>query len=114
MNAISHTTKQVPRVNKVESKPLRTTGDMRSFLLDMMLDVRNNQVTGDMARSVVKLAGQVTESLYAELKHKKLMLDLKQPSQSIGGLTLDMEQTSTVTGAEKKLENSSSSNTPGN
>jgi hypothetical protein len=47
-------------------KGMRTAGEMRDFLLEMMEGVRNGSVELQRASTVAKLAGQVTASLCAE------------------------------------------------
>ena len=65
---------------------ITTTGDLRTFLVEVMLDVRSGKTDPDNARSIVKLAGQVNESIYAELKNKKMLMDAKEPSPDFGRL----------------------------
>lgn len=50
------------------SKKIKTTGELRDFLANMMLGVKNGDLDLDKASRITKLAGQVNESFYAEIK----------------------------------------------
>lgn len=49
--------------NKIE-----TVGELREFLTNMMLGVRDGNIEVQDASGIVKLAKQVNESFYAEVK----------------------------------------------
>lgn len=50
------------------STRIKTTGELRDFLAGVMLKVRSGEIELDKARSIAKLAGQINESFYAEIK----------------------------------------------
>mgnify|MGYP001597369019 CR=1 FL=1 len=50
------------------SGKINTTGELRDFLGKMMFEVRDNGLNLDKANQITKLAGQINESFYAEIK----------------------------------------------
>ena len=50
------------------SLKIRTTGQLRDFLAGMMMGVKSGDLDLDKASRITKLAGQVNESFYAEIK----------------------------------------------
>jgi uncharacterized protein YciU (UPF0263 family) len=54
------------------NKTLKTTGQLRDFLANMMLGVKNGDLELDRARNITKLAAQINESFYAEIKVAKV------------------------------------------
>ena len=67
---------------------IKTTGDLREFLTDIMEDVRAAKLTVERASSVIKAAAQVNESFYSEIKTKALEKKLGNPVKDIGKLTI--------------------------
>lgn len=55
---------------------IETTGALRTFLADMIVGVKNGQIDTDKASRITKLAAQVNESLYAEIKVAKVSAEL--------------------------------------
>lgn len=54
--------------NKIGSGKIKTTGELRDFLASMMIGVKNGDLDLDKASRITKLAGQINESFYAEIK----------------------------------------------
>lgn len=54
---------------------IKTTGELRDFLAAMMVGVKNGDFDLDKARMVAKLAGQINESFYAEVKVAKVLAE---------------------------------------
>ena len=50
------------------SGKIKTTGELRDFLSAMMVGVKNGDLDLDKASRITKLAGQINESFYAEIK----------------------------------------------
>ena len=67
-------------------KQISTTGELRDFLSTLMVGVKDGVVTVEKASSIHKLAGQINESLYAEIKAARLQIDLKRDVVELGGL----------------------------
>lgn len=57
------------------TKRIDTTGKLREFLVGIMVGVKNGHVDEGDARNIVKLAGQVNESFYSEIKFTKMQRD---------------------------------------
>jgi|TARA_R110002153_G_scaffold10667_5_gene42061 hypothetical protein len=65
---------------------INTTGDLRKFLCNSINSVANGTMDIAKAREVTKLAGQVNESFYSEVKVARLQIDLKEESDKLGSL----------------------------
>lgn len=68
------------------SKSIKTTGDLRNYLSTIMVSVGNGSCDPSKAREIVKLASQINESFYSEVKVQRLKMDLKQSCDSFGGM----------------------------
>lgn len=68
---------------------IQNTGQLREFLANMMLGVRDGSVKVDEARSLVKLAEKVNESYYAELKVAQVNLQLDRKVAELGKLPIN-------------------------
>lgn len=67
---------------------IRTTGELREFLVNMMTGVKDGDLPVDKASQITKLAGQVNESIYAEIKATRLAIDAKREYGEMG--TMDI------------------------
>ena len=65
---------------------INTTGDLRKFLCNSISSVAKGTMDIAKAREVTKLAGQVNESFYSEVKVARLQIDLKEESDKLGSL----------------------------
>lgn len=65
---------------------INTTVDLRKFLCSSITSVANGTMDISKAREVTKLAGQVNESFYSEVKVARLQIDLKEESDKLGSL----------------------------
>lgn len=65
---------------------ITTTGDLREFLCSMINGVANGTVDPEKARNITKLAAQVNESFYAEVKVMKTKVDMKEQVNKFGEL----------------------------
>jgi len=70
------------------SKSIKTAGDLREFLINMMIGVKNGHQELESARAIVKIAGQINESLYAEIKAAKMNLDAGKEAAALGYLPI--------------------------
>jgi len=66
------------------SGQIKTTGELRSFLATMMLGVKNGDLDLDKARNITKLAGQINESFYAEVKVAKVRAEAGENMPILG------------------------------
>lgn len=69
-------------------KILKNAGDLREFLLNSINEVANGDLDEKQSRDIIKLAGQVNESLYAECKVVSLKRDMGQACEKFGKLNL--------------------------
>ena len=76
---------------KPENK-IETAGQLRSFLSDMMIGVKNGHLAPDKAGQITKMAAQINESLYAELKAARVFNELKRQVPDFGKLPLGKEE----------------------
>jgi len=70
------------------SKSIKTTGDLRSYLASIMVSVGNGTCDPAKAREIVKVAGQINESFYSEVKVQRLKMDMKQAADSFGDMSV--------------------------
>jgi hypothetical protein len=74
------------------SGKLETTGQMRQFLANMMLGVKNGDLDLDKASRITKLAGQINESFYAETKVAKVRAEAGQEMDKLGAMKIGESQ----------------------
>jgi len=67
---------------------IKTTGDLREFLTEVMEEVRDAKLTVERASSVIKAAAQINESFYSEIKTKALEKKLGNTVKDIGQLSI--------------------------
>lgn len=69
---------------------MRTTADIRAMLMAAMEDVEAGKMDVDKARTIVKLAAQINESLYAEVKAIRTLMEIGKSVDiaNIGALQL--------------------------
>jgi len=65
------------------------TSELREYLLKAIDDVATGALDIEKARNIVKLSGQVHESLYSEVRVAKTMVELGSESAKFGTLPLD-------------------------
>lgn len=70
-------------------KQIKTTGDLREFLVLMMLGVKNGDVEPDRARNITKMAAQVNESFYSEIKIAKVQVEAGKTASTLGKLPIN-------------------------
>jgi hypothetical protein len=68
---------------------IKTTGELRQFLADSILAVKNGHMDADTARNVTKLAAQINESFYSEVKIAKTAKEMGKPSCDLGDLPIN-------------------------
>jgi hypothetical protein len=67
---------------------IQTTGEMRNFLSEMMIGVKNGTLDLDKASRITKLAGQINESFYAEIKVAKIRAEAGENMPKFGQMTV--------------------------
>jgi hypothetical protein len=67
---------------------IETVGDVREFLTNAMLGIRNGQLTTDKAIAIIKAAQQVNESFYSEVKVKQVARQAGEAVHELGKLPI--------------------------
>lgn len=67
------------------------TGELREFLCSAINMVANGTMDAEKARNITKLASQVNESMYVEVKVAKTKIELGQESSKFGSLIVGEE-----------------------
>ncbi len=70
------------------AQQIKTTGQLRQFLADALLSVKAGEMDADTARNLTKIASQINESIYSEIKASRMMQELQQVSPSMGQLAI--------------------------
>ena len=70
------------------AKSVKSSGELREFLINMMVGVKDGHQDIESARTIVKIAGQINESLYSEIKAAKLNIDAGRATQDWGQLQI--------------------------
>lgn len=70
------------------SKKLETTGQLREFLAEMMQAVHDGKIEITQAAQITKLAGQINESFYAEVKIAKVRAEANKEMSDLGALRI--------------------------
>jgi hypothetical protein len=71
------------------AKTITNSGELREFLVNMLIGVKNGEVEADKARNIVKLAAQVNESFYSEIKIAKTRMEAGQSAHDLGLLPIN-------------------------
>ena len=67
---------------------IKTTGEMREFLATMMVGVKNGDLDLAKASQITKLAGQINESFYAEVKVAKVRAEAGEQMPALGEMSV--------------------------
>jgi hypothetical protein len=70
------------------SVKIKTTGEMRDFLVNMMVGVKNGDLDLDKASRITKLAGQINESFYAEIKVATIRAGAGEELTKLGAMSI--------------------------
>lgn len=68
---------------------IQTTGELREFLVSMLIGVKNGDIDESKARNITKMAAQVNESFYSEIKISKIQLDAGKQVSELGSLKIN-------------------------
>jgi hypothetical protein len=68
---------------------IKTTGELRTFLTELMTEVRGGKVSVERASVAIKAAAQVNESIYSEIKTKALEKSLGNAVKKMGDMEID-------------------------
>lgn len=70
---------------------IQTTGELREFLAMMLLGIKNGDVSHDEARSITKMAAQINESFYSEVKIAKAAIEAGKVAEEMGRLPINLK-----------------------
>lgn len=71
------------------SKKISTTGQLREFLTNMLVDVAQGRCDLEKARNATKIAAQINESFYSEIKIAKVMIEGQRAVADLGELPIN-------------------------
>jgi hypothetical protein len=83
---------------KIQSE-IRTVGELRSFLITMMLGVKNGHIDVDKASRITKMAAQIHESFYSEAKVGRIRAEAGETIPKLGGMLIGDTSRSDANGA---------------
>lgn len=67
---------------------IKNSGNLRRFLADTMVEVKEGTIDVEKASRITKLAGQINESFYAEVKVAKVRADAGEKMIGLGDLEI--------------------------
>lgn len=73
-------------------KKITTTGSLRDFLAQTLLDVKNGDIELDKASRITKIAAQINENLYVEVKVAKIRLEMGDDITELGALPIGEQE----------------------
>lgn len=68
---------------------IQNVGQLREFLSNMLVGVKDGDVKVDEARTMVKLAEKINESYYAEIKMAQMAQQLERKVAEFGKLPIN-------------------------
>ena len=71
-----------------QTNQMQTAGQLRQFLCNMMLGIKNGDLELNKATQITKMAEQITNSLYSEMKMQQLQLQAGNQYYAIGQMPL--------------------------
>ena len=67
---------------------LNTTGDLRTFLADAVIEIKNGLITPDAAKSFADLASKINDSFNAEVRAARVIMDMGGDPKPFGELQI--------------------------
>lgn len=65
---------------------IKTTGHLRQVLGETLVALRNNQISTEQAKNISRIATQINQSFYAEVKAYLVMKSLNRKAPPLGQL----------------------------
>jgi hypothetical protein len=75
-------------MSKGKRTSIQTSGELREFLCMCINSVANGSMDTEKARNITKLAAQLNESVYSEIKAAKTQVELGRAASDFGALKL--------------------------
>lgn len=69
-------------------KVIKTTGDLREFLTEMMTDIQGNRLNVEKAGAIIRAAQQINESFYSEIKTRHFQRQFGAKAHDLGHLPI--------------------------
>ena len=67
---------------------ITTTGDLRTFLVNMMTGIRDGRIDTEKAGAIIKAAQQINESFYSEIKTRQVQRAFGSKAHELGQLPI--------------------------
>jgi hypothetical protein len=80
----------------MSAKHLKSTADLRRFLLESIVEVKSGEMPIDRANTIGKLSAQVNESLRIEIQAVTLLRNLGQAHETLGDVPLSTRSVPTL------------------
>lgn len=71
------------------AKSIQSCGDLREFLSNIMVGVKNGDTKVDEARTIIKAAEKINENFYAEIKVAQMQVTLGRTAEALGQLPIN-------------------------
>lgn len=71
---------------------IRTTGELRAFLAQALEDVKDGTLEPERANRITKLAAQINESFYSEIKIVKILGEAGTAVSQLGELPINLPE----------------------
>ena len=73
------------------SGKIKNSAELREFLSSMMLGIKNGDIDADKARNITKMAGQINENFYVEIKVAQVRAEAGQKLFELGAMPIGKE-----------------------
>ena len=70
---------------------IQTSGELREFLCNMIVGIKNGDLELNKATQITKMAEQITNSLYSEMKMQSLQIQAGEKYAKIGAMSIISE-----------------------
>lgn len=74
------------------AKSIQTVGELREFLVNMLIGVKDGLLDADKARNITNMASQINESFYSEIKIAKIQTEMGIKAAELGKLKINSDQ----------------------
>lgn len=75
---------------------IETAGQLRQFLCNMILGIKNGDLELNKATQITKMAEQITNSLYSEMKMQQLQLSAGRQYYAIGQMPVGNDENEVI------------------
>jgi hypothetical protein len=70
------------------SQTIKTTGDLREFLVGMMTNIQDGLIDVEKAGAIIRAAQQINESFYSEIKTRHFQRQFGAKAHDLGHLPI--------------------------